>query len=295
MAVPRLAGAMVTLHVANPALHETTCHEQIPSHRRVAVTLANWLGLFRDIKGVGGRALHPEGQLHGVDPGIESFIAGPVRGVTFIQRLGESKQISLGPRVNIIAVEMRDHFAAFAVRFDVRSLVNAGKERTRPIAGLSRRHSTRHENDIPGKILALCSETVEHPRADAGSGKHRVTAIHHEKSRRVIRDLTLHRTNHTELVRMLRDIRIQRGNFESALPVFREFKRRGPDLTDPVALRRLEGLFDGLRQLLSVEFFQPGLWIEGVNLRRPAIHEKMDDAFCLCGKMRLAHGEWRIR
>ncbi len=44
--------------------------------------------------------------------------------------------------------------------------------------------------------------------------------------------------------------------------------------------------------LISVMFGEFGFWVEGVDLRWAAIHEQVNQTFCLRAEMGLARGEW---
>ena len=93
--------------------------------------------------------------------------------------------------------------------------------------------------------------------------------------------IRVHRAHHADVVDRLRGPGKNLAHLDPALPVFFESERR------LVARARLPLRAEMLhRQRLAVKLREPRLRVEGVHMRRPAVHEKVDDALRLRREMR---------
>ena len=84
-----------------------------------------------------------------------------------------------------------------------------------------------------------------------------------------------HGANDAQIVRMLGDIRKQIADLDAALPVLPELPGRLQQVPDAVFGERQRPL---KRQRLAMILRQPRLGIEGVHVRRTAVHEQEDHA-----------------
>ena len=67
MVVPWLACPMPELHIPHATFKQPAGHQRLPPVHMVAVGVAEPLGFFREVKGIGRRRLHPEGQFERFD------------------------------------------------------------------------------------------------------------------------------------------------------------------------------------------------------------------------------------
>ena len=97
----------------------------------------------------------------------------------------------------------------------------------------------------------------------------------------MVRHLRIHRADDRDVVRVRRRLRKDLADLEATLAVFLELKRRR---------KRRSGLALGAEilawQRLTRVLRQQRLGIERVHVRRTAVQEEMDDAFCFGCKVR---------
>ena len=125
--------------------------------------------------------MHAKGQLHGLEAGVEAFLAGVLIEVALVEEAGEGKLGALGTGGDVLAGEVGDELA-LGVGFDVGALIDSGQESAGPIARLSGGHARGHEDDVAGEVLAFGAEAVEEPRADTGPFEHGMAAVHHQQA-----------------------------------------------------------------------------------------------------------------
>ena len=101
----------------------------------------------------------------------------------------------------------------------------------------------------------------------------------------MIRHIGIHRADHAQIIGKRGQFGKQLAHFQAALAVLRELERR----FEARAGRALG--FEHIRQRFAVVFVQHRLRVEGIDLRRAAIHEEMHHAFRLRLKMRPSHGQ----
>ncbi len=240
-----------------------------------------------DIEGVGGFHLHPIGEFKGLYPGLQgAFVLPPFR-VPTVHLLDEIQLAALrfgrdGP-VADIGNQLID---LGELRIDVRSLVTSRQEGRLPVLGVLDRVAARTKDDERGKVLVLGSQTVREPRADARAGQTGLAAVHQHQRRLVIGNVRVHRADDAEIVGMFAEVGKQLADFHAALAVLLEFERRGKGRS-----RLAFGAQVFVRQGFSRKPCQGGLGVEGVDMRRPAIQEDMNDVLGLGGKMRRLGGQ----
>ena len=72
--VPRLAGAVVDVNIADAALHQPSRQQAAVGERRVAVFRADRFGLLADIEHIQRFELHPVRRFHGLDAAFEIIV-----------------------------------------------------------------------------------------------------------------------------------------------------------------------------------------------------------------------------
>ena len=75
---------------------------------------------------------------------------------------------------------------------------------------------------------------------------------------------------------MLGDMGKQLADRQAALSMFAKLEWRAEDRTDPLALRELQLLLDGLWQALAIQSLQFRFGVEGVHLRGTTVHEQVN-------------------
>ena len=121
-----------------------------------------------------------------------------------------------------------------------------------------------------------------------------MATISQQQSRRMIGNLPLHRMNKTQIINVLRNVRIKLTYVLSALTIPFKLERRPKYSPNPLALRKLQLILDGIRKRFAIQASQLGFGIEGIELRRPAIHEEMDDTLYPGREMGLFRSQRRL-
>ena len=164
---------------------------------------------------------------------------------------------------------------------DVGPLVGAGEERSAPVLGRHDRIAARTHRDEAGQVLVLRAQAVGDPGAHAGALQAAVAAIHQHQRRFMIGHVGIHRSDDAEVVDVLLGrAGEQLAHLDAAPAVFAECKgraQRGAGLALGAEIR--------VRQGLAVVSRQERLGVEGVDLRRPAVHEQVDDLSGLAGEL----------
>ena len=167
------------------------------------------------------------------------------------------------------------------LRVDVGALVGAGQEGRVPVL---RRHdgiAAGTHRDEAGKVLVLAAQAVRHPGAHAGPRQPAVAAIHQHQGRLVIGNIGVHRTDNADIIDAAGRPGEQFADLDAVLAVALELVRRthgAGGLAFGAQVRR--------RQRLAVELVEGRLGIEGIDVRRAAVHEQMHDAPRLRGEVR---------
>ena len=270
--VPRLAGPVPELHVAHAALEEPAGDERLPAVDGVAVERPHRRRLARQIEGLGGLHLHPEGHLKGVDAGIEPSIAAGLA-VGGIELLEPVELMPLHGSARMWAANVLDELLDFGVlRVDRRPLERAGEKARLPVVGPLHRMAAGTHRHEPGKILIFRPQAVEDPAPDARPRLDGVAAIHEHQARLMVGHLSMHRADHRQPIGVAGELREDVADLEAALAM--AGKAEG-------GRQRRSGLPFGRKAdrggLVGI-FRQRRLGIEGVDLRRAAVQKNMDDA-----------------
>ena len=181
-----------------------------------------------------------------------------------------------------MVADVLDELFDFGVlRVDVGALINAGQKTGLPVLRFLDRITAGTHGDEAGQILVLGAQAVRDPRADAGPALHGIAAIHQHQGRLVIGQLGLHRADDRDVVDALADLRKQLADFDAALAVFLKLERRRKRRA---GLSLGANIFDGQR--FAGVFGQRGFGIERIDMRRPAVEEKVNHPFGFGRKLR---------
>ena len=118
-----------------------------------AVQVADVLRLLLDVEGVGGRHLHPVGQLEDWDPGLEVVVLG-ARLLVLAVELGEQVELPplVGPGDDRVADVLDQVLGLLLAGVDVRALVDAGQEGGPPVGDVGDGQAGAH-GDEAGQVL----------------------------------------------------------------------------------------------------------------------------------------------
>ena len=133
-----------------------------------------------------------------------------------------------------------------------------------------------------GQILALAAQAVGDPRPVARPALQAAAGVQEIVRACVLREIRDHRPHDGELVDARSDPRKQVADRDAALAVPAKLPGAAEHVAHVVELSRMGLDLDRL-PVLAIE---PGLGVERVDLRRPAVHEQEDDARGLGRKLR---------
>ncbi len=154
---------------------------------------------------------------------------------------------------------------------DLRSLIDSRQKSIPPQRGANDRFSgTQH--DKAWQVFVFGSESVEQPRAHRWTSRLGLAAGHHQQRRFMIRNIGMHRTDHTKVIRAAAKVWKQFADFKPRLTMFVKTKRRFHQ-SARFSLR----LFFRSGRPLPIVLRQLRLGIKRIDLARPAIHEQMND------------------
>ena len=287
MAVPGLSVTVPELDEAYAAFGESAGDEELPSQDRVAVHLAGLLVLTADVEGVGRLELHPVGHLEGMGPRLEGGVGAPGLAVGAVE-LGQEVELAAlgGPGKSAVADVLDELFRGPSGRVDVAALIDPGQEAALPVLRLLDGESVRAQGDEARKVLVLGPEPVGDPGAHRRADLAGLPAVHQQERGLVVRHVGLHRADHAEVVGVLGGALEELADLESAPAV----SAPGEGRTEGGAGAPLRGdVIAG--KGLAVILVQRGLAVEGVDVRRPAVGEDVDDALGLGGERGGARGE----
>jgi hypothetical protein len=139
------------------------------------------------------------------------------------------------------------------------------------------------QHDETGQVLIERTESVVHPRADAGIAAETIAAVHLIHRGRVVHAVHGAAAEEADVVGHLREVRPVFRHVRAALTCFDKLERA----LHIVAFATLHGrlLLAFAHELLEVHLCKHGLGIEGVDVRRPAFHHQEDDVLRLRGQM----------
>ena len=221
--------------------------------------------------------LHGEGQLVTGDAGRQIAVVGAlgeVGGVVVVERV---EQAALGVLAHAFGpVEVEDRVAG---RAQHRALEAGRHVAARPVLGAADRPAGRIEHDHEaGQVLVDAAEAVVHPRAETRVAGEDFARVHLQHGRAVNGRIGRHRVKKGDVVHAGRQVGEEVADPLAALAVLLELPLRPDDAALVLLAAAAEGL-DG--DGLAVEVVELRLVVEGVDVRRAAVHEEEDDALGL--------------
>ena len=134
----------------------------------------------------------------------------------------------------------------------------------------------------PGRFWFSRAQAVGDPGAHARADQPRLAAVHQHQRRLVVGHVGVHRADDADVVdacsAMCGKISL------TSMPLWPYFLNLNGDVKHAPVLRSVGRL--AVRQRLAVVLRQHRLGIEGIDVRRAAVHEEEDDALGLAGKRR---------
>ena len=147
----------------------------------------------------------------------------------------------------------------------------------------------RGEDHEGRQVVVLAAEAVGNPGTEARFARHLV-AGHEERAGRVVVDgVGVDRLHHGDVVREAGRPRQQVADPQGALPVLGKFELRRRNREFGLATGHRGDaltLAHGIRQILAELRVQARLVVEGVELRRPAVHVQVNQPFGARRKVR---------
>ena len=169
---------------------------------------------------------------------------------------------------------------------DVRALVDARQEAAAPQLRADDRLA-RAEHHEAGQVLVLRAQAEGQPRAEARPDRLHVARVHHQQRRLVIRVVGVQRAEHADVVDAAGDVREEVGDLDAALAARPRRERRGHELAASCG----GPVIDRGRRGLAGVLLQGRLGVEGVDVRRPAVHEQEDHPLRPRGEVRRPGGQ----
>src|SRR5208283_1076660 len=80
---------VVNLDEPHSAFDQPPSHQALPPHGRVSIQLTNANRLASDVESVGRLSLHAVSQFKRLDPGLKSWVVGPLGGMTPVEVVQE--------------------------------------------------------------------------------------------------------------------------------------------------------------------------------------------------------------
>lgn len=285
MVVPGLAIAVVNLNHAHTAFHQSAGGEAGASEVAGAVQVLDRLRLAMRIEGFLGLGLHAIGHLERLDAGVELVVTIPAIAMEAVERVEQIELLPLGGRREIAIFDMVDGPLGIETG-DMAPLVNARQEAIAPELG-SHNGFAGTENHEAREVLVDRPEAVAKPGTHAGTNRLAVATGHHEQRWFMVGDIGVHGADDADVIDAPGDIGIEFADFDAALAVFLKLERRLVE-----AAGAPFGAEVRLRWFLAVVLLKRRLGIKGIDLRRAAIHEEMDDSLGPCGEMTWARSQW---
>src|SRR5262245_27569568 len=286
MIVPWLVLALPDLHETHAAFEQAPRYERLPPVYRFAVHLSNMFRLFAYVERVGRFGLHAERKFVRLNLRFDQRVFLSLFLVALVQGGEQIKLFALLLARGGIVLDVLNQaldFGLFGV--NVSALIDRRQKTGRPVLRAADRVAVRTEHDESRQVLIFRAQAISQPRAKARTDLPQIAAIHHQQRRLVIRQIRAHRTYDAQIVHAPGDIGIEFADFDAALSVpLKLIWRTKAD----------SGFTFGLemnRQWLAVIFREHRLRIEGVHLRRTAVHKQVDDAFDLRCEMRRLGGQ----
>jgi hypothetical protein len=283
VAVP---GTVVELHEAYAFLDELACEEAFAAKgiRDSVADAVEFPGLrvfLGEVKRFGHLHLHAECEFVVVHAGGKFIVAGMLSGVRGVD-LGEQFEIAAltlaadaGGRCEI---ENRR-----ALRPERRALKAGGEVAVAPVGRAPLRIAHLGQHDEAWQVLVQRTQTVVHPRTDAGVAAETVAAVHLIHRGRVVHAVHGAAAEEADVVGHLREVRPIFRHVRAALAGLDELEGTLHIVAFP-ALKRGH-LLPFANEFLEVQFRQRGLRVKGVDVRRPAFHHEEDNVLRLRWQM----------
>ena len=169
---------------------------------------------------------------------------------------------------------------------DAGSLESAWEKGASPVFRVFDRASAGAEDDKPGEVTIFGTKTIGYPRAKGWPYLNLVTAVHQHQAWFMVWDFSFHAIDDADVIDAAADIFKDLTDINAALAVALECKGAWEEGTG-FALGLDATAWDGLACVLG----EVWLVVKGVEVAWPAIHEQLDDAFSLWGKMRRSDGK----
>ena len=246
-----------------------------------AVERLGRLGLAREVDGLGGGALHPEGQLVGGDPRRQLGV-GRVE-VLLVHRSQQVEHPALaGERDARRRLEVDDRHRAAA---EQRPLVMSRQEPGPPARGASfGRPLGLGHHDVGRQVLALRPEAVGDPAPQAGKAHEDPARVHLIHGRGMDHAVGVARADQRDVVGVRVQVRHEVRHVHPRLAILAPLAVAAQ--AERVALEELAvNLAEAGRQRLRVEPVQERLGVEQVHLARAAGHEQENAALGLGREM----------
>ncbi len=284
--VPGLSGPVPDLHEAHAPLDQAPRDEHLPALGPGPVHPADFLRFPAEIEGISGFHLHAVSEFERLQARFEPGIVLSFPEVAIVDLPQEIELSPLAPFPDLVALDVFDELAGISLlRIDVSALEDPRQEGRLPILCFLDRESPRAHGDEAGQVLVLGAEPVGDPRAHGGPHQSAVATVHEEERGLVIRHVGVHGTDHAEIVRHGPDVRKQFGDLQAALAIVPELEWRLPG--GPGGTLGPEHL----GQFLAVQPGEFRFGIEGVEVRRSAIHEEVNDVPGLAGELGRSRSE----
>ncbi len=282
------------LDEAHALFREAAGHQTLAAEvlRDGIIEPVHFLGDFAflaEVLQIGRLGLHAEGEFKGFDAAFEGTVmagefeltAVEILRVVNLHALNGARSFGVADERNA-GVARRD-----AHRADGRARVGRGQERGAEVVGAAVALRGA-DGEVAGHRRILRAQPIGDPGAHAGADEGVRTGVQFKQRAAVTAVGAVHGLDEADVVDVLGDLGEQVADPGAALAVL---------LKAPGRLEQVEGFagYDlGARegQGLAMVTLQERLVIEGVHLRRSAVHEEEDDALGAGGEVRLAHVEW---
>jgi hypothetical protein len=196
------------LHEPHAPLDQPAGEEELLALGRVAVGRPHRLGLLVQVEGVRRRGLHLEGDLVGLEPGLEHLVVLEVARPHLVELLHEVHLAALLGRPDVGVADVLDHLLHRRhLRVDARALEHARQEGRAVVGRAPRGQPAVAQRDEAGEVLVLGAEAVHDPRAHARLRDPQRARVHEHGRHLVRRDVRVHRADDRHVVDVLADPR----------------------------------------------------------------------------------------
>ena len=198
-----IPAAVMDLDIAHAVLGEAPGHQALLAEGVAGVTPADAvavegrLGFALDVHDLRNLALHPEGQLEGLDDAIELVIDSRSFTKLAVHFLDEVELLALLAGGQLTVVEVRQRAAALSAD---RGSLEAGRKEGATVVLGSAETVGRVDRDEAGQIVVFSSEPVEHPGAHRGAHEIDAAGVGENRRLRVGRVGGVHAVENAEVI-----------------------------------------------------------------------------------------------